>query len=254
MSDPLFQTLIERTDGGLGWADFVSEPSTLEQLAVLKKAVGWSAEQPAVKCLFYGPAGTGKTLAARLVGAECRREVYRIDLSALASKYMGETEKNLSRVFASAEREGLILLFDEADGLFGRRTDVKDSHDRYANMDTSSLLRRIEAFDGVVLLTTTLRANIDEAFARRLHSTIEFFMPGPLDRARLWRSAIPKMVALGADVDLDRLAEQHELSGGAITSAVRYAVLRGLSGRADVLSLAHISEGIRNELRSSTPP
>ena len=124
--------------------------------------------------LFHGPGGTGKTLAALAIAREFDVQVFRVDLSRVASKYIGETEKNLAAVFAEAERSGAVLLFDEADALFGKRSDVRDSHDRYANIEVSYLLQRIEAFGGLVILTTNARQNIDDAFVRRLRFVVEF--------------------------------------------------------------------------------
>ena len=127
-----------------------------------------------VRALLNGSSGTGKTLAARVLAGALNKDLYRLDLAAVVNKYIGETEKNLDAVFAEAEQSGAVLLFDEAEALFGKRSDVKDSHDRYANVDVSYLLQRIEAFDGVAILTSNLRSNIDEAFLRRLHFVVEF--------------------------------------------------------------------------------
>ena len=174
----------------------------------------------------YGESGTGKTLSACLLGQRCGREVLRVDLSQVSSKYIGETEKNLARLFAAAEDTGWILFFDEADALFGKRTSVSDAHDRYANQEVSYLLQRIEAFGGVVILATNLRHNIDDAFLRRFQSVVAFPMPRAAERLRLWREAFPAAARLEAGLDLERLARQHEVSGGTIMNVVRYACLQ----------------------------
>jgi hypothetical protein len=204
---------------------------------------------PGFTSLFHGPPGTGKTLSACLLGKHCNCPVYRIDLSLVVSKYIGETEKNLARIFDLAEHRDWILFFDEADALFGRRTRVDDSHDRYANQEISFLLQRIEAFDGVVILASNMNTNIDDAFLRRFQSIIQFPMPKPPERERIWREAFSTNATLADDVDLTRLAARHELSGGTIMNVVRYASLEAIR-RADNMILAEdLDEGIRRELQ-----
>ena len=198
--------------------------------------------------LFYGPPGTGKTLSACLLGKLCDCEVYKIDLSMVVSKYIGETEKNLARVFDQAENQRWILFFDEADALFGKRTTVSDSHDRYANQEVSFLLQRIEEFNGVVILASNLKGNIDDAFLRRFQSVVNFPLPRASDRLRLWSEAFPPRVTLDPRLDLPRLAERHELSGGTIMNVSRYASLRALARGDTVIRAADVEEGIRREL------
>jgi len=198
--------------------------------------------------LFHGPPGTGKTLTACLIGKHCGCDVYKIDLSLIVSKYIGETEKNLARVFDLAENRGWILFFDEADALFGKRTKVDDAHDRYANQEVSFLLQRIEEFHGVVILASNFKTNIDDAFLRRFQSVVAFPMPKPPERLRLWQEAFPAQVQLAADVDLPRVAERYELSGGTIMNVVRHALLMSLSRNESLVRREDLEEGIRREL------
>ncbi len=173
------------------------------------------------RALFYGPPGTGKTLAATLLGKKNNMDVYRVDLSMIVSKYIGETEKNLAKVFDLAENRNWILFFDEADALFGKRTSTNTSNDRHANQEVAYLLQRIEDFPGMVILATNLKSNIDEAFSRRFQSIIYFPIPSEELRAELWRSMLPKEW-LGDDAeDLIATASQSELSGGSIANVVR---------------------------------
>lgn len=178
------------------------------------------------RCLFYGPPGTGKTMAATLIGKQCGLDVYRIDLSMMVSKYIGETEKNLSGVFDRAEHGNWILFFDEADALFGRRTETGSSNDRYANQEVSYLLQRIEDFPGMVLLATNLRTNIDEAFFRRFQSSLCFPMPDRQLRVKLWQSMFPQEWELGDRDAFFREAARHELSGGSMLNVIRTCAVR----------------------------
>jgi AAA+ superfamily predicted ATPase len=166
--------------------------------------------------LFTGPSGTGKTMAAEIIAGELGLEMFAIDLSTVVSKYIGETEKNLSRIFTEAETSNAILFFDEADALFGKRSEVKDSHDRYANIETGYLLQRMEAYDGVVILATNFRKNMDEAFVRRLHFTVEFPLPDENDRLRIWESIWPAATPRDRSIDFRLMAQRFEISGGNI--------------------------------------
>lgn len=170
--------------------------------------------------LFTGPPGTGKSMAAGVLAGALDLDLYKIDLSTIVSKYIGETEKNLARIFAEASASNAILFFDEADALFGRRTEVKDSHDRYANLEVSYLLQKMDEYDGLVILASNLRQNIDKAFLRRLNFIIDFPAPGPADRLRIWQGIWPVAAPRAADVDLPALAEQLELTGGSIRNIV----------------------------------
>ena len=203
--------------------------------------------RPGSRSLFIGPPGTGKTLSACLLGKHCGCDVYKVDLSLVVSKYIGETEKNLARIFDAAEHKGWILFFDEADALFGKRTRVEDSHDRYANQEVSFLLQRIEEFDGVVILASNFRANIDDAFVRRFQSVVHFPMPKPPERLRIWRDAFPPHAHARRPLDLGRIAEKYELSGGTIMNVVRYASLMAVSRGGAAIALEDVEEGVRRE-------
>ena len=204
--------------------------------------------QPGFTSLFCGPPGTGKTLSACLLGRYCGCDVYKIDLSMIASKYIGETEKNLAKVFDMAEHKDWILFFDEADALFGKRTQVADAHDRFANQEISFLLQRIEEFHGVVILTSNIKTNIDDAFLRRFHSVVNFPMPKPTERLRIWRNAFSPKAVMENVVDLDAVADKYDLSGGTIMNVVRYSSLKALSRNENIILLEDIETGIRREL------
>ena len=241
------------------WSDLVLPAATLEQLDEIRHWIthgralldDWGLRgrtQPGYTCLFSGPPGTGKTLSACLLGRRCGCEVYKVDLSLVVSKYIGETEKNLGRVFDQAEHRGWILFFDEADALFGKRTRVDDAHDRHANQEVSFLLQRIEEFDGVVILSTNLRANIDEAFLRRFQSVVQFQVPRAQERRTIWRAAFPSRVRFEPGLDLDRLAERHELCGGTIANVARHACLRALARGDECIRALDVQDGLRREL------
>ncbi|MFE5037982.1 AAA family ATPase [Streptomyces sp. NPDC056683] len=199
--------------------------------------------------LFAGESGTGKTLSAEVVAAELGLDLYVVQLSSVVDKYVGETEKNLERIFTEADRTDAVLLFDEADAVFGKRSEVKDAHDRYANLESAYLLQRLEAFDGIALLTTNLRANIDEAFTRRLDLVIDFPFPDEEQRLALWRHGLAH-VPSEAGVELRPLARDFELSGGAIRSAVVTAAYLA-ADRDRPLTAADLLEGARREYRKA---
>jgi SpoVK/Ycf46/Vps4 family AAA+-type ATPase len=173
-----------------------------------------------VVALFAGPSGTGKTLAAEVIAGDLGVDLYAVDLANMVSKYIGETEKNLSRVFDAAEASNVALFFDEADALLGKRSAVSDSHDRYANIEVAYLLQRLEKYDGLAVMATNLANNLDPAFVRRLHVVVEFGLPGPQERRRIWRRCLPPGAPAGEDLDLDQLAERFEVPGGVIRNAV----------------------------------
>ena len=199
---------------------WIDRADVLMQDAHLKKYL-----KPGYRALFYGPPGTGKTLTASLLGRSTGLDVYKIDLSMVVSKYIGETEKNLGRVFDVAQSRQWILFFDEADALFGKRSETNSSNDRHANQEVAYLLQRIEDFPGVVILATNLKDNIDEAFARRFQSIINFPAPNASKRAQLWKQAFGGSYELAKDVDFDTLAEKYTIAGGAIINVLRYCVL-----------------------------
>lgn len=169
-----------------------------------------------INVLFAGPSGTGKTMAAEIIGGELDLDIFKIDISTVVSKYVGETEKNLAHIFREAETSNAILFFDEADALFGKRSEIKDSHDRYANIETAYLLQRMEEYEGVVILATNLRKNMDEAFVRRLNFAIDFPFPGEQDRLRIWEKIWPSETPVDPKLDLHHLARQFEINGGNI--------------------------------------
>jgi SpoVK/Ycf46/Vps4 family AAA+-type ATPase len=205
--------------------------------------------KPGFRTLFYGPPGTGKTLTASLLGKTTGLSVYRIDLSKVVSKYIGETEKNLASLFDYAQNQNWILFFDEADSLFGKRTESRNANDRAANQQISYLLQRIEDFPGVVILATNLRSHLDEAFARRFQSMIHFPMPSVEQRRRLWDDNFKdKPYRLAFDIDLHKLANDYELSGGSIINVLRYACLKAVVRDPQEIRAHDLHYGIRREL------
>jgi hypothetical protein len=246
------QTLLE-------WKDLVLPDNTLEQLDEIRVWLTHSSTllhdwgmrnklRGGYTSLFYGVPGTGKTLAASLLGKLCKRDVYKIDLSMVVSKYIGETEKNLSRVFEQAEARGSILFFDEADALFGKRTRVDNAHDRYANQEVSFLLQKVEEYSGVAILASNLKNNIDDAFLRRFHSVIHFPLPREQERLKIWSEAFSDKTTLEDALDLMHIAGKHELSGGTIMNVVRYASLKALSRGDNIIRLQDVEDGIQREL------
>lgn len=221
---------------------WVKGENILNDLNSVKKYI-----KPGFRCLFYGPPGTGKTLTATLIGKETNRDVYRIDLSVIVSKYIGETEKNLSRVFDYAEKRNWVLFFDEADALFGKRTQTNSSNDRFANQEVAYLLQRIEEFPGVVILASNLKSNIDEAFSRRFQAMIYFPMPDSTQRLRLWENMFSAEVTLDEACDLGELAENYELSGGSAINVFRYGMMKAMSRSSLEVKGADLVEGIRKE-------
>ena len=173
-----------------------------------------------VIALFAGPPGTGKTMAAEVIAADLALDLYRIDLSAVVDKYIGETEKNLEKIFRQAQSSDAILFFDEADALFGKRSEVKDAHDRYANIETAYLLQRTEEYDGLVILASNLKKNMDEAFMRRLHFAVDFPEPDEAERLSIWQRAFPAEAPRDEDLDLKSLARNLKVTGGNIRNIV----------------------------------
>jgi SpoVK/Ycf46/Vps4 family AAA+-type ATPase len=221
------------------WSELVLPPDAMAQLHEL---VGRATHGPrvlgewgfaermsrgiGVTALFGGPSGTGKTLAAEIVAAELGVDLFRVDLAGVVSKYIGETEKNLDRIFRAAEHANGVLLFNESEALFGKRSEVHDSHDRYANIEVSYLLQKMEEFEGVAILTTNLRGNLDDAFVRRLAFTVLFPFPDVEYRRRIWRGVWPSAVPLAPDLDLDAMADRFKLSGGNIANVALAAAFR----------------------------
>jgi len=200
--------------------------------------------------LFAGPSGTGKTMAADVIAGELGLDLYKIDLSSVISKYIGETEKNLGRIFDEAETSNAILFFDEADALFGKRSEVKDSHDRYANIEVGYLLQRMEEYEGVAILATNLRKNMDEAFVRRLHFTLDLPFPDEADRHRIWQGIWPKDTPRAGDLDLASLAKRFEMTGGNIRNvALAAAFLAADEG--EVVRMSHLIHATQREYQKT---
>ncbi|MEM9214088.1 MAG: ATP-binding protein [Cyanobacteria bacterium P01_F01_bin.150] len=229
----------QRITTEMDWDDLVLNSQTLDKIHDLKVWIDhgatllydWEMKKKlklGYRVLFYGPPGTGKTLTASLLGKYTGRDVYKVDLSMVVSKFIGETEKNLANLFARAESKGWILFFDEADALFGKRTNVRDAHDKYANQEVSYLLQRVEHYDGLVILSSNLKSNIDDAFIRRFQSIINFPMPNSKERLQIWKKAFPSQLKLGASVDLTELSISYELSGADIMNIVQYCCLQVL--------------------------
>jgi len=248
----------KRLDTGLDWDDIVFAPHTREQLEELRAWLehekelldGWQFRKyikPGYRCLFYGPPGTGKTLTAGLLGKISGRAVYRIDLSQLVSKYIGETEKNLEKIFTQAEMRNWILFFDEADAIFGKRTTISDAHDRYANQGTSYLLQRIEDCPNVVILASNNKSNIDDAFFRRFQSTVYFPIPRKPERLKLWEQGFSPVSTLESDIQLEEIAEQYEMAGGAIMNVIRFASLMAIKKKSRVIAYDDLVSGIQRE-------
>lgn len=205
--------------------------------------------KPGYRAVFFGPSGTGKTLTAALLGKATGRDVYRVDLSMVVSKYIGETEKNLSRVFEAASYKEWILFFDEGDALFGKRSEGSSSNDRHANQLTGYLLQKIEDFPGTIIIATNLKTNMDEAFTRRFQSMVQFTIPGPQERLQLWQNAFNGVCELSSDVDLPAIAEQYEMAGGQIINVLRQCALVAIQKHDRSVSQDDIIASIRQEFR-----
>lgn len=200
--------------------------------------------RPGFRALFYGPPGTGKTLTATLLGKRTKRPVYRVDISTVTSKYIGETEKNLEQVFAMAEKHDWLLFFDEADALFGQRVQTSGANDQFANQNVAYLLQRIEAFSGIIILATNLQDNLDDAFFRRFEASVFFPKPDAKVRHALWQNAIPDSTRLEECVQLDQLARNYELTGAEIINVVRYAALKASSKGSKQIFQRDLNDGI----------
>ena len=227
-SDQSIARIAQRLDLPFEWNDLVLPPVTLRRLRDIVHAIrnrhlvfgDWGFSRRAggfgLRILFAGPSGTGKTMAAATIARELTVDIYRIDISQTVSKYIGETEKNLDKIFRAAACSNAILFFDEADALFGKRSEVKDAHDRYSNIETAYLLQKLEEYQGVVFLASNLSRNIDSAFSRRLNFVVDFPLPDKRDRERLWHLMLSSGVPVADDVDFAFLAAQFSLTGGDI--------------------------------------
>jgi hypothetical protein len=242
----------------LTWADLVLPRPTrllvddisswLNNASTLRYQWGLDALlKPGYRALFYGPSGTGKTLTATLLGQQLGRTVYRVDLSMVLSKYIGETEKSLGRLFEQAQSQNWILFFDEADALFGKRTETRDAHDRFANQEVAFLLQKVEEYDGLVILATNLKGNIDTAFSRRFQAMIPFPMPAPAERKLLWDRTLLGLGSRAQGLPVEQWAARYELTGASILNVVQFAGLRALGRNGTTLTEADVIEGIRLE-------
>jgi SpoVK/Ycf46/Vps4 family AAA+-type ATPase len=240
------------------WDDLILPENLINGLNEIKDYVKYGKQlknnyhfgnkiKPGFKVLFTGPPGTGKTFSATLLGKDCKMDVYKIDLSQVVSKYIGETEKNLSRVFDMAESNDWILFFDEAHALFGKRSNISDSHNRYANQNVSFLLQRMEEFDGLVILCSNFKKNIDEAFFRRFQLVLDFEITDSQHRSILWNKSKTNEFDYDKDVDLDYLSENYELSAASIVNILHYSILKCLGRNDRVIRLNDIEAGIRIE-------
>jgi SpoVK/Ycf46/Vps4 family AAA+-type ATPase len=253
--------MAQRIPIGFAWSDLVLPRDTQEAVrevvrfarhrSFLLEEWGFAAKLPygrGVSAIMAGPPGTGKTMVAQLLAKELGYDLYRIDLSQVVNKYIGETEKNLAKIFDEAETSHAVLFFDEADSLFSKRTDVKSSNDRYANLEVNYLLQRMETFDGVTLLATNLEQGIDEAFKRRVRFSILFELPEEAERKKLWISMFPPRVPLAPNIDWDMMAKRFEMAGGYIKKAALRAALIAAEARRPITT-ADLLEAARQEYR-----
>ncbi|HEX7841937.1 MAG TPA: AAA family ATPase, partial [Kofleriaceae bacterium] len=253
--------LADKVDRLATWSDLILPEDMLDSLRELIARVRhrdvvlgtWgmervSATARALTALFQGGPGTGKTLAAGVLARELGYELYCVDISRVMSRWLGETEKNLARIFDGASDGETILLFDEADTLFGRRTEVKSSHDRYANVETNYLLQRLDSWSGIAILTTNFGASIDPAFRRRLTLQLQFPFPDDAERTRLWQAHLPPSVPVRGDLDLAALAARFKLSGGYIRNAALRACYLAV-GEGSPLTADHLIRAIKLEYR-----
>ena len=240
------------------WSDLVLDPSITRQIDHIYAWIknndlimnAWEMKdkiKPGYRALFYGPPGTGKTFTAGLLGKSTGKDVYKIDISMMVSKWVGETEKNLARVFDLAENKDWILFFDEADSLFGKRSDGGSSQDRYANQEVSYLLQRTEEYPGTVILSSNLKGNIDEAFTRRFQSMVHFQMPSERERFTLWQKAFDGRISLADEVDLKQLSKEYVISGGSIVNVLKFCAIRAAQKKSPVITKEDLVEGIRSE-------
>jgi hypothetical protein len=243
------------------WKDIVLPEDQMATLREIANTVRWRsvvlenwgvgeklAASAGVAAMFAGPPGTGKTLAAQVIAAELKMDLYKIDLSTVVSKYIGETEKNLERIFNQAKNSNAILFFDEADAIFGKRSEVKDAHDRYANIEVGYLLQRMETYDGVVILATNLRSNLDDAFTRRLQFVVDFPFPDEEHRLKIWQVLFPTGVPREGEIDFKYFADRFDLAGGSIRNIIVGAAFLAASEEAPVAT-RHLLHAMRREMQ-----
>lgn len=260
-SQPKLSTLARKIAPKYGWKDLVLPEEQVNQLHEMVTQVQrrqlvmaeWGFANKlslghGLNALFAGPSGTGKTMAAEVIANDLGLDLYKIDLSAVVSKYIGETEKNLNRIFTEAEHSNAILFFDEADALFGKRSEVRDSHDRYANIEIAYLLQKMEEYKGMTILATNLRQNLDDAFTRRIRFIIEFPFPNEQYRRRIWQGIWPAATPVAPEVDWDFLAQQFKLSGGHIRNvALAAAFLAAENGQ--MVTMKHLLQATKREFQ-----
>ena len=255
------ESLAIKIQARYGWDDIVLPEDEMANLHEIAETVRWRSvvleewgvgdrlmPNAGVSALFAGPSGTGKTLAAQVIAAELNMDLYKIDLSTVVSKYIGETEKNLERIFSQAHNSNAILFFDEADAIFGKRSEVKDAHDRYANIEVGYLLQRMETYDGVVILATNLRSNLDEAFTRRLQFVVDFPFPDEEERLKIWKVLFPPGVPRETNIDFKSFADRFKLTGGSIRNIIIGAAFLAASQKRPV-STQHILHSLRREMQ-----
>lgn len=241
------------------WSDLILPQTTLNELQSIEAWYNssqilmeeWDMKKtlkPGFRVLFYGDPGTGKTLAASLLGKYTNRPVFRVDVSVLVSKYIGETEKQLAKLFDKAENKNWILFFDEADSIFGKRTNVRDAQDKYANQEVSYLLQRIETFSGLIILASNYKNNMDKAFTRRFHSCIKFNNPKQEERLRIWKHNLPKQLVL-ENIDLEEVAKRYELTGSNIMNVIQDISLKAIASKSidHKVSIDQLIESIKKE-------
>jgi cell division septation protein DedD len=260
-SSPALLNLAHKIEPRYDWDDLVlpaDSVSVLREIVEMVRQRGLVLEEwglgkslvagSGVATLFSGPPGTGKTMAASVLAKHLGLDLFKIDLSGVVSKYIGETEKNLERIFSEAEDSNAILFFDEADAIFGKRSDVSDAHDRHANIEVSYLLQRMESYRGVTVLATNLRGNLDEAFFRRLQFVVDLPFPEFEDRLRIWQSLFPKQVPAAPDIDLALLARRFRFAGGNIRNVLVSATYQA-AANGHVLTMEHLFHGARREMQ-----
>ncbi|MEZ4778653.1 MAG: ATP-binding protein [Flavobacteriaceae bacterium] len=248
----------EKLETPLTWEDLILNEKTKRHIEELEVWLNhhqqlmevWNMKhriKAGYRALFYGPPGTGKTLTASLLGKYTQKPVYRIDLSTVVSKYIGETEKHLSNLFDRAANKDWILFFDEADAIFGKRTNVRDAHDKYANQEVSYLLQRVESHPGLVILASNFKDNIDDAFTRRFQSLCPFELPGEKERKEIWLKNMPQQLQFSEDIDMDAIARKYDLTGSNIVNIIQYCSLQVLNQKSNVLTRILLMEGIKRE-------
>ena len=250
----------QKLETKLEWKDLILAEETIEEIQeietwlqyeqILRREYDKKEKfKPGYRALFHGPPGTGKTLTASLLGKYTGKDVYRVDLSVVVSKYIGETEKNLSNLFDKAKDKDWILFFDEADSIFGKRTNVRDAHDKYANQEVSYLLQRLESHPGLIILASNFKNNIDAAFTRRFQAIIEFRNPTYKERIALWETNLPKGFTYHKQIDIKSIAKNYDITGANILNIMHYCCLLSLKKKSDVIDETTLIAGIKREYK-----